>query len=363
MANIPILQARKLFTSAIVDVYKSRPKPTKFLRSFFPVKESATKYVSIEVSRSYESVAIDVERGTNGNRNKIVTSTNKTFEPPYYREFFDITELSHYDYMANGQDSVSTGVFDGFVDEASDRMAMLQDKIDRAYELQCAQVLQTGVVTIAASEEVGINFKRKAASIVDLGTLSGGSANYWDTADPAISLENACIFLRTQGKANTGIFNVILSPESLTSLINNTAVQNRGKIFNYALDVLNPPQRNAEGYSFHGEISVGAWRCRLFTYPQYYDAPTYTGNIITGHTPTPYINPKTAIVLPENPAFIMAFAAVPQLIGIGQAPEKGAYLISDYVDMKLAKHEFHIKSAGIAIPKAIDQIYTIKTNA
>jgi DNA-binding protein len=59
----------------------------------------------------------------------------------------------------------------------------------------------------------------------------------------------------------------------------------------------------------------------------------------------------------------MAYAAVPQLVGLGQAPAKGAYLISDYVDMKLAKHEFHIKSAGVAIPKAVDQIVTIKTLA
>ena len=40
-----------------------------FLRSFFPVKTTASKYVSIEVQRGTEYAAVDVLRGTDGNRN------------------------------------------------------------------------------------------------------------------------------------------------------------------------------------------------------------------------------------------------------------------------------------------------------
>ena len=361
MQTIPIVQARELYTQELIDVYKSRPKPNGFLRSLGKEKESASKYVSIEVSRIYEAIAVSVERGTEGNRNKMPVSSNKTFEPPYFREFYDVTELSHYDYMfgANGS-SISSGTYADFVDEAADKMAMLQDKIDRAYEKQWADVIQNGNIQLLGVEEtVLIDFKRKSASMV---TLTG--SNTWDVADPTISLLTGCEFLRTVGKAMGDTFMCVMDSLSLNALINNTAVQNRGKIYNYALDLLSMPIRQSNGYALHGAISVGSWRVILMTYPQYYDAPVYgAGGTITGYTSTPYINPKTAILLPENPEFTMAFAAVPQLIGPGMQPAKGKYLFGDYVDQRLGKHVFDIKSAGVAIPKAIDQIYTIKTLA
>jgi|GEM_PF-1209922 hypothetical protein len=358
MQTIPIVEARELYTRELIDVYKSRPKPTGFLRSLGKEKESSSKYVSIEVSRSYEAIAISVERGTEGNRNRMATSSNKTLEPPYYREYYDITELSHYDYMFGGNSSdISSGAFTDFVDEAADRMAMLQDKIDRAYEKQWADVLQYGSIQIIGEEEsVLIDYKRKSQSMVAL-----TSGNTWDVADPVISLLTGCQFLRTVGKAMDDTFICIMDDLSLQALINNTAIQNRGKIYNYALDTLSQPVRQATGYALHGAISVGSWRVILMTYPQYYDLPQYSGNVITGYVSTPYINPKTAILIPMNPQFTMAFAGVPQLIGPGVQPFKGKYLFGDYVDPRLSKHVFDIKSAGVAIPKAIDQIYTIQT--
>lgn len=359
MQTIPIVQARELYTQEVIDVYKSRPKPSKFLTSLSKEKESSSKYVSIEVSRSNEAIAVSVERGTEGNRNKMAVSTNKTFEPPYYREYYDITELSHYDYMfgANAS-SISTGTYGDFVDEAADKMGMLQAKIDRAIEKQWADILQTGATTIlGVDESVGIDFKRKAASMVAL-----TSGNTWADVDPVISLLQGCIFLRTVGKALDSEFMCIMDSLSLQALINSTAVQNRGKIYNYALDTLSAPVRNAEGYAIHGFISVGSWRVVLATYPQYYDKPTFgAGGVITGYVATPYINDKTAILIPMNPEFTTAFAAVPQLIGAGMQPAKGKYLFGDYVDQRLSKHVFDIKSAPAAILKAVDQVYTIKT--
>jgi hypothetical protein len=359
MQNIPIVEARALYTTDLIDVYKSRPKPTGFLRSLGKEKESSSKYVSIEVSRAYEAIAVSVERGTEGNRNKMAASSNKTFEPPYFREYYDITELSHYDYMFGANSSsISSGTYGDFVDEAADKMGMLQDKIDRAYEKQWADVIQNGTIELLGVEEtVLIDFKRKSESMV---SLTG--SDQWTSADPVISLKAGCIFLRTVGKAMDDTFICIMDDLSLQALIDSTEVQNRGKIYNYALDTLSPPIRKSTGYAIHGAISVGSWRVILATYPQYYDAPVFgAGGIITGYTSTPYIQPKTAILMPQNPEFVMGFGAVPQLVGPGMQPVKGKYLFGDYVDQRLSKHVFDIKSAGVAIPKAIDQIYTIGT--
>ena len=359
MQNIPIVEARELYTTDLLDTYKSRPRPTGFLTALSKEKVTNSKYVSLEVSRAYEAIAVSVERGTEGNRNKMPVSSNKNFLPPFYREYYDITELSHYDYMfGQNASSISSGTYADFIDEASDQVGMLQDKVDRAVEKQWADVLQTGIIkTIGALESVYIDFKRKAAS---LKALTAG--NTWADVDPVLSLKDACIFLRTVGKSTDSTFMCIMDDLSLQTLINSTAVQNRGKIFNYALDTLHPPIRQSSGYAIHGAISVGSWIMVLATYPQYYDAPIYDGSgNITGYLPTPYINPKTAIVIPMNPDFTTAAAGVPQLVAPGSQAEKQKYHFGNYVDQRLSKHVFDIKSAIVALPKAIDQMYTIQT--
>ena len=47
----------------------------------------------------------------------------------------------------------------------------------------------------------------------------------------------------------------------------------------------------------------------------------------------------------------------------GQPVKTGAYIISEYREEKEKTHEFHIESAGVAIPTAIDQIYTMQVVA
>ncbi len=342
MSNISNTDARPLFTQKLIAAYQQMSTPTAFLRSFFPALESPTKELSIEVQRGFEKVAVDVTRGTEGNRNTWSLSTEKVFVPPYYREYTDITQLAMYDRLF-GSYEVGNGVFAQFIAQAATKVKQMQDKIDRAYELQCSQVLQTGIVTLNAG--TNIDFKRKAASIVaDL-----GSGSYWsDSIDPVTSIETGCNFLRQVGKVEGAVYNMILGSTALTSLLNNTFVQNRGKIYNYALDVITMPQRNSVGASFHGELSVGSYRVRIWTYPQFYD------NVTTGVS-TPYIDPKTAILLPESPKFVLGFAAVPQLLSTGIQPVQGQYMVGE----RATAHIMDIKSAGVAIPVAVDQIYTI----
>ena len=60
----------------------------------------------------------------------------------------------------------------------------------------------------------------------------------------------------------------------------------------------------------------------------------------------------------KRPNFNLTFGAVPQLIENGSVPQKGAFLIQDFIDQRATAHEVNIKSAGVAIPVAVDQIYT-----
>lgn len=319
-----------------------------FLRSFFPSLETGSKLLSIEVQRGSEKVAVQVERGTDGNRNQMSQSTEKIFLPPYYREYLDATDLNLYDRLFTANGVISGTDFAAFVRELNDGMAMLQAKIERAYELQCSQVLHTGIVQLKFG--TNINFGRKAASLVGY-----NAAHDWDiaTVDPAETLKNAAEFLRKTGKAQGGTFNVIMGSEALNALYNNPIYQKRADIRRMELSEARAPQRNAVGAALHGRISAGAWTFIIWTYPEYYEDAA--GNM------QPYVDEKTVIVLPENPKFVLGFAAVPQLLTTGGTNvTRGAYVFNDYVDEEKAAHKFDVKSAGVAIPVAVDQIYTIK---
>lgn len=348
--NISTTDARALFTKMLIDVYKERTTPTSFLRSFFPAKESPTKELAIEVQRGTEKIAVDVMRGTEGNRNSFSLSTEKIFVPPYYREYFDATEIDLYDRLF-GSGDIAANIFSAFVDRVADKLRMLQDKIERSYELQCAQVIQTGIVELANG--INIDFKRKAASMVDL----NGTTGYWSVAnhDLYVDLETGGNFMRQKGKSTGGTFNTIMGSSAFTTMLKNSVFIQRQNLFNMALDMVAPPQRNSVGAAFHGELTAGSYKFRVWTYPEFYDNAS--------NVSTPYIDPTNVILLPENPRFVLGFGAVPRLLKDGAPAVQGQYIFGEYMDERNTAHIMDIKSAGVAIPVAVDQIYTMKVVA
>lgn len=343
---------RALFTKTLVDVYQQRMRPTSFLRSFFPSTTSPTKNISIEVERNGEFIATDVWRGTEGNRNTWSLSTEKIFTPPIWREYFDATQLDLYDRVLGSQGNANAPLFAALMNKVADRLGLLQDKIERAKEKQCADVLQSGIITIASG--TGIDFKRKAASIVDLGAGSGGGY-FAANSDVFKQFQAGADFLRTVGKSGDTIFNAILGDTALQNLLANTKFTARQNLFNMALDSVAAPQRTATGAAYHGTITAGGYKVQLWSYPQSYD--TLVSGVLT---PNKYIDNGKVIMLPTNPRFQFAHAAVPQLIGEpGQLPVQGEYIVGEFLDPRKAVHDFDIQSAGIALPVAIDQIYTM----
>jgi len=341
---IPLQDARNLFTKMTIAIYRENIPVPGFFRSFFPTDETRSKEISIEVQRGTEKVAVDVERGTNGNRNKMTKSTQKIFVPPFYWEYLTANEHALYDVAIGMQ---SPEAFAQLSRETADEMIKLRDKIERAYELQCAQVLETGVVELAMA--VNIDFKRKSGSLVDL----TGSPWTVGTNSPYDDLNDAALFIRQKGKTVSTIYNVIMGSEVHEAFMNNDIVKERADIRNFSLDMIREPQRNSTGGTLHGEVSAGSFKFRLWTYPEFYDNASGVS--------TPYMNPKKFIVLPEAPKFKLVFGAVPQLIGSSNTSgngQSGAYMIQNFIDERATTDEQHIKSAGVAVPIAVDQMYT-----
>jgi len=364
--DISQTDARALFTKGLIAVYQERIYPTSFLTSHFKKVTEPTKDISIEVERMGEKVATDVVRGTEGNRVQFTRSTEKIFLPPYYRLYFDATELDLYDRVLGSQGNVQVPIFEALLNKVADKVGTMRDMISRAIELQASNVLFSGVIQYNTGLKV--DYKRKAASFVDANATSVKFSN--NSTDPFAVLEAGCIFLRQVGRSPAGEFKLIIASDALAALIKNTIFTTRQNLFHMALDAVNAPMRNSneEGATYHGTLTCGAFKVQLWAYPQYYDVlGAVNTNILQGPgvglpavTNTPYVPLGQATLIPEKPYFNCAFAAVPQLIGEpGQIPVQGDFVYGEFLDQRRAKHDFDIQSAPLCVPVAVDQMYTL----
>jgi hypothetical protein len=353
--SINLADAQQLFTKKLTAVLSDRVEPKAFLRSHFTETESWSLEISTQTSRVAELIAKDTTRGTDGNRNIFGKSTEKLFIPPFYNEYFDITQLDGYNQLYGDPSAlISDIVFDRFLQTVADKMMLIQDSIDRAYEKQCGDVFTDGIITLADGSQ--IDFKRKSESKV---TLSGAALWTNAAADPNDVLLQAANFLRITGKSPDATYNVIMGADVYQAYIANAAVLKRGAIFNWNMDRLLPAQRQSTGFSDHGTVSAGSYNFNLLSYPQYFDS--YSGSSLTKGTP--YIDPKKIIVVPQVCKNVLAYAAVPQLLSTGATPMKGKWFVYNWPDQKMTTHDFGVKSAGVAIPVAVDQIFTAKVLA
>lgn len=354
MAQIPIQQARQLFTQAFLGAWKETYPVTNFLRSFCTEKTVSTKFVSIEVRRGTRLVASDVLRGTESNRNKFGLSSLKVYQPPYFAESFTNEDLALYDQLfAQYGEVTDTQLVAEAAKEVTEKYLELKNKIERAYEVQAAQVLQTGIVTMKNGDN--IDFKRKAALVVNLTTK-------WDATTPKIfeSIQTICDTLRKNGAA-AAEFDMIMGATSAQTFLTSTEYKDYAKVYALApSDYVLPKMNTTTGAVFHNRISVGPYLVNLWSYPA-----TYTN---ASGVDTDYIDPKKVIILAKSMEMFMSFAAVPRVLtdnGImqnqqfAQTIDNGKYILNNFVKPEVSSHIFEIKSAGIVVPMTIDHFATL----
>ena len=355
MANIPVQQARALFTKAYMAAYKERVPVPSFLMSFFTVLTFATKSIGIEVQRGSEFIAVDVERGAIGNRNQFTRSTEKQWIPPFFNEWFDATSLDRYDVVFGGSENAAPATIGYLASDVADKLLMLKDKIDRAKELQCAQIFSSGVVTLKNGDN--IDFKRKATSIVDL-------AAYWSdtSADVESQLIAGAEFIRQDGKNGTPEFNLVMSGAAWVALKKTDYFNKNANYQKVQLIDIMMPQTRSFGAGYHGRIVAGAYIFNVWTYDQVYQAAG-TGTI------TRYLASNLAFMVPvSGTRFNMSHAGIPAIMADqarAEFPQYIAQLASDYyvnnyIDAFRKAHIFEILSAPLGVPVTVDMIYTMQ---
>jgi len=358
--SLPLQQTKAIFTKAYMQAFKEMIVVPSFFRSFFSTKTYATKTIGIEVQRGTEKISVDILRGLDGKRNTFSKSTEKEFVPPFHNENFDATSLDRYD-VSFGANPTATPMTIGYLaSDVAEKYMQLRNKIERAKELQCAQVLETGIVQL--TNGVNIDYKRKATSLVDL----TGAGGYWTTTttDIEAQLVAAGDFIRQTGKNATKILNIAMSGASWISLKKSDYFKNTANFNQVSLFDINMPQADANGAVFNGQITAGSYIYNIWVNDEVYE--NASGTI------TRFMGASKAVVTPANGTrFELAHAGVPAIIADKKNAEfsqyiaqiKSEYYLNNYIDSKRKAHIFEIYSAPLAIPVTVDMIYTMKTSA
>lgn len=348
---IGLENARATLTKMLVATYIENPRPSSFLRSFFPSQFVPSYMFSVEVQRGFEKIAVDVGQYTNGNRNQFTQSTERIIKPPYYNEWFSLNEHELYMTVIASLAQGNTTNLRQLMEKYSVQLSMIMDKIERAHEKQCADVLENGIIQLSGNGDVAqIDYKRKSASIVSYNAAHDFSDN---AVDPYQTFINACQFLRETGKASGGVFNAIVGDSALQAMLNNTKFLARQDLVNMKLDDVTPPNMDVTGATYHGTITAGSYRVNLWAYPQVYtDA---NGNDVK------YWDTNKICVLPTVTKFVTKWGLVPQLIDrAGNIPQNDAYLLQDFINEEEGYHKQYVKAAPVVIPVAVDQMYTVE---
>lgn len=351
-------------TTHLIDMYVEDASPVPFLTTFFrapPKNYYTSEKVELDVVRDSEEVAIVIQDLAAGTReNELTQYVNKSFTPPVYDESATLTSydmlkrfpgqdvFSDPDYMANA------------TEQAFAIFRKLELKIRRAVELQCAQVLQTGKLTLtdkAARPLYTLDYGPRSSHFITAGAAWGGGSDV-----PLTDLGNLGEVVRRDGR---GVPNtIIFGKRAWRDFIGNALVQKLFDNRRFEFGLIQP--RRDGGSSFKGKLTIDNYDYDLYVYDGTYLDPQTLAT-------TNYVAQDSVIMLSENSRLDLTFGAIPLL----KKPDNPALqflpprITSGDMRIDLSTNAWftpdgkHLKvSAGtrpLAIPTAIDTFGCLTT--
>lgn len=360
MATFDLRYAMGELSSRVLQMVDIKPKVDVGFKNFFGEQVEKTKGFNFWVRRQNRAVAVDINPLERGNINSLNKSSNKFFIPPTYDEAIVYSAFDEFESIMGADDSRVDGqIYRSLVEKTAAEMQLGLDMIARREELQRAQSLLTGIVTLNNGDN--IDFKRKAASLVAYNASFG-----WDvaTVNPDDILIQLTEFLITEGMVDhTTALNVIVGEEALSAFKNNPIRQKQGDIKDQVYMNLSTgaPIR---GLTPQGSYSSGNFRFNLWGYTGYYDDPA------NSDATTPYMDPKKIIVLPNTVPFKMVYcgtkgwsdgdgmtkSARPRII-------KGARNFYKIRNIREVSEEMGVRSAVVASLFEVDSVATAQVVA
>ncbi len=292
-------------TKRMIAAYEQSREPTMFLAGLFrspPQNFHTSEKVEIDIVRSDEDIAIVIQDLSTGRRwNSADLYTNKEFVPPIYKEAIP---LNAFDLIKRipGQDPFQQPDFrSNVILRMMQGMVKIERKIRRAVELQCAQVLTEGIVTLKDANGVTlytIDYKPKATHKVTVGTSWAGAA---DIAADIASIANV---IRNDGLADPD--QLIMGETAFEYFVKNDDIQKRYDQRRLDLGTISPMRQIGQGGNYRGVVEIGNYRYDIWTYAGRYKDPQ-TGTV------TPYIPNDYVIVRASTGRLDATWGAIPNI--------------------------------------------------
>ena len=280
-----------------------------FFTTFFkttPEDYTDGEYVEIDIERTGDYIAPALKDARTGS---VVVDedifTEKRFKPPYSALSTPVPLIDLLQRQPGESDTaeVRGQWFGRLVNKLTKSLGKFHRMFKEQIELQCAQILQTGVVTLkdaAGNDVYTLDYKAKATHLVT-------NTNSWDAAgaDPLGDLESICDAVNDDGKATPSI--AIFGAEAWQNFITNSDVKDMVRRDGMNLGALNPGLLN-KGGRYMGYIDVGSYRLELWVYNDSYKR-------MDGSTVYKFLDTKKVIITTalEDLDFRIVFAGVPTL--------------------------------------------------
>lgn len=292
-----------------LQLFTQMRRPVGFLSRRFTVKPGGIysgDKVAIDVQRFGEDVAVAIKKCTGPNLNDIDIFTTKEFEPPAYGEAFPLDVCELLNRMA-GVDPF-TAAYTDYAGQLVAKMAqgfmLIDDKIQRAVELQASQILQTGKLTLTGKDGATVyelDFKPKVAHFPTVAIAWATSA----TAKPLDDIKALADLIRSNGKVSPN--RLTFGEKAWSDFLNTAQVKEYLDNRRMELGMIDPAMEDS-GAVLQGRIWIGSYYYDCWTYPEDYKDPQ-TGN------PVKYVKDDKVIIDSTRTRFDMTSARVPLPLG------------------------------------------------
>lgn len=356
-----------LTTKKILSPYIERRdahKPGFFTSFFNDVVFHNSAKIDLDVRRDGARIApVLTALGVGNHRVESRKITNNEFTPPVYGLEFS---LSVYDAMKR-QIGVDPYADVNFLRNVQEQflleMPSCELMIRRGVELQCAQVLKSGGLTLPdATGATGFTLDYLPKSTHKY----VGVSNDWDLSSGTTRL------LDVRGTCNL-VFNdsglvpkyVIMGELAKEAFMGDAEVQNQILKTGTGIGEQVPPQiRN--GGAYHGRVSVGQFVCEIWTATGFYES-------YPSGTATKYLGDWDVIVLGENATLTLTYGGIPRAVpvdprlaplAIGRASSAESRIdfnTNAWFSLDGTQLFGSVGARPLAIPKSIDAFASLNT--
>jgi len=294
-------------TSKMIGLYISQALPTLFLAGLFvspAVNFHKSEKVEFDIIREDEEVAVVIQDLSTGARvNSDDLYTNKEMTPPIYNEEGTFNSFDLIKRQAGNDPYAEADFQANAIVKAFRLFRKLEKKIRRAIELQAAQVLTTGKLTLKDQDGNSlytIDFAPKTTHFVTVGTLWTANGN-----DPLADLSALAEVIRSDGLVDPDM--LIMGDGAFNAFIKNADV--KAQLDNRKMELSQiAPEFRGKGSTYQGYVWVGNYRFEIFTYNgRYKDVQT---GVSTRYIPTN----KVVMMSSKDTRLDLTFGAIPSIV-------------------------------------------------